>query len=77
MKVRALSRAQADLVRIAEYVAGENPLAAPALIQRIQERIRDLAEFPEQGRPLHSGLGVLVITGTPYVAVYRIAGAEV
>ena len=77
MRVRTLPGARHDLRQTAEYVAIDNPTAARALIRRIQGRLRDLAVFPRQGRPAGADRRELVIAGTPYVAIYRIAGNEV
>jgi toxin ParE1/3/4 len=77
MSVRILRRAEADLRRIKDYIEIDNPAAARAIIRRIRERCLDLADFPHQGRPAGGGLRELVIAGTPYLAIYRIAGDEV
>lgn len=65
------------LLSIASHIALDNPAAARAVVQRVQARIRDLAVFPEQGRATLRGLRELVITGTPYLAVYRVSETEV
>jgi plasmid stabilization system protein ParE len=77
LKVRTLPSADADLRHIAVYVATDNPAAARELVARIQERIRTLADFPAQGRPVSRQRRVLAIAGTPYLAFYRIAKGEV
>ena len=77
MKVRILRRAEADLLSIYRYIASDNPPAARSLTRHIRERCLGLADFPEQGRPASGGLRELVIAGTPYIAVYRIAGDTV
>jgi toxin ParE1/3/4 len=48
--------ALADLDAIADYIALENPRAASKLVQRILERVEQLADFPESGsRPQELG----------------------
>jgi len=48
--------ALADLEAIAEYIALENPAAASALVQRIFQHVRLLAEHPLSGsRPQELG----------------------
>lgn len=43
--------------------------------ERIQAQIARLAQFPESGRPGRiEGTRELVISGTPFIAAYRIAG---
>jgi addiction module RelE/StbE family toxin len=77
MKVRIMRRAEGDLRRIARYIEIDNPTAARAVVERVLERCADLADFPQQGRPAERGRRELVVTGTPYLAVYRIVGDEV
>ena len=46
----------ADLEAIADYIAIENPSAASALIQRIVQHVKQLADHPESGnRPRELG----------------------
>ena len=51
MKPRVLKRplAESDLDDIWWYIAQENPEAADRLLDRIEERCRALARFPEMG----------------------------
>ena len=51
MKPRILKRplAEADLDDIWWYIAQDNPEAADCLLDRIEERCRALARFPEMG----------------------------
>jgi toxin ParE1/3/4 len=66
------------LDRIYAYIATENPKAAAQVFRRIRRAAGSLAQFPHSGR-----LGQaettreLVVTGLPYVVVYRIRGNEV
>ncbi len=51
MKLRVLKRplAEYDLDDIWWYIAQDNPEAADRLLDRIEERCRALAQFPEMG----------------------------
>jgi toxin ParE1/3/4 len=51
LKVRVLKRplAEADLDDIWWYIAQDNPEAADRLLDRIEEKCRALAQFPEMG----------------------------
>ncbi len=46
--------------------------------ERIEAEVERLARFPEIGRPGRvEGTRELVITGTPYIAAYSLAGARI
>ncbi len=69
---------QADRTAIFDYIEADNPRAAIAVDDRIQTRVEGLAQFPEMGRPGRiEGTRELVISGTPYIAAYRIASETV
>lgn len=64
-----------DRDAIFDYIEAESPRAAIEIDFRIREAVGRLAEFPGSGRPGRiDGTREWVIAGTPYVAVYRIAG---
>jgi addiction module RelE/StbE family toxin len=70
--------ALADRTTIFDYIEADNPRAAAAIDERIRARIMGLAQFPEMGRPGRiEGTRELVISGTPYIAAYRIDGETV
>jgi len=75
--VRYTPRALGDLRRIARYLEAENLTAARQVVARVLERCAELGDFPEQGRPLPGGRRVLIITGTPYLAFYRVTASAV
>ena len=77
MRLRLTPRARHDLRRIATFIALDNPTAARTVVERILDRCAGLADFPQQGRPAERGRRELVIAGTPYIAVYRVADDEV
>lgn len=63
---------------IAEYIAQDNPAAAHAVREAILRQVGRLAEHPRIGRPGRiEGTRELVISGTPYIVAYRVAGQNV
>jgi toxin ParE1/3/4 len=76
MRIRWTEPAVRDLTQIADYLedhAGSSVACRIAL--SIYERVEALAQFPEQGRTgRRSGTRELVLSGLPYLAVYRLRG---
>lgn len=78
MIVRYTRQALADLDEARAYIAQERPSAAHAIGPRIREAIAGLVSFPDRGRPGRvAGTRELVISGTPFIAVYRVGGGDV
>jgi toxin ParE1/3/4 len=71
--VRWLPLAIAERHAQLEYISRDNPQAAIEQGDRIQAAADRLADFPELGRSGRKrGTRELVITGTPFLAIYRI-----
>ena len=67
-----------DREAIFDYIEADSPRAAISVDDRIETRVEGLAQFPEMGRPGRiEGPRELVISGTPYIAAYRIRGNTV
>ncbi len=67
-----------DRESIFDYIEADSPRAAVSVDDRIETRVEGLAQFPEMGRPGRiEGTRELVISGTPYIAAYRIIGDTV
>jgi toxin ParE1/3/4 len=63
---------------IAEYIAQDNQTAAYAVHEAILRQVGRLAEHPRTGRPGRvEGTRELVVSGTPYIVAYRVAGQDV
>ena len=78
MRLEWSAFALADRNAIFDYIGADSPEAAIAVDERIREQIKILAGFPESGRPSRvEGTRELVISRTPYIAAYRIAGNRV
>jgi len=62
MRVVWTAPAGRDLEGIGDYIARQNPSAASRIVQRIRARTRALV----------AGTRELVVTSTPFIAVYRV-----
>ena len=61
-----------------DYVAEEQPGAARRMIERIEAAVEALRRHPEIGRPGRAdGTRELVVTGTPFIAAYRVKAKRV
>ncbi len=71
---RALNDRDAQL----DYIAKDNPLAAVAQGDHIDDQIDQLLQHPKMGRPGRTqGTRELVISRTPFIVVYRIKGKRI
>lgn len=78
MLVKWTRMALANLDEEAAYLAQQNPQAAADLVDRIEEAVRRLNDFPAMGRPGRvSGTRELVVPDTPYIVPYRVRGQTV
>lgn len=72
MKIQITKPAAIDLQEINHYIHQDHPAAAAHMVLRILEAIEYLVKFPTMGR---SGrvpkTRELVISGTPFIVVYR------
>jgi len=65
-------RAGADLDWIEDYIAQDNPVAALETRDKIELQVKHLKQHPRMGRTGRvRGTRELVITGLPYIIVYR------
>jgi toxin ParE1/3/4 len=73
MKIAYTPRAASNLRSLQDYIAVHDPAAAFRILQLIRKRIEGLAVQPRSGRPGRiGGTRELVITGSPYIAAYRV-----
>lgn len=78
LNLRWTRPALVDLIEAQEYIAHENPSAAQAVAQHVWDAVRSLQDNPEIGRVGHvTGTREWVVTQTPYLIVYRVAGDAV
>jgi toxin ParE1/3/4 len=74
MKLEWSEAAQTDRNAIYDFIDADNPRAAIAVDDRIEEAVERLVQFPMSGRIGRvEGTRELVIDRTPYIAAYRIA----
>jgi len=73
MKLIWSDAAQADREYIYDYIDGNNPRAAIAVDNHLEEAVERLMRFPMSGRIGRvDGTRELVVTGTPYIAAYQV-----
>lgn len=75
MKIIWRAAAERALDRQIARLRAQNPYAADRIADRVEQRVRALVEFPFTGRPSsREGVRELVISETPFIAVYRVDG---
>ncbi|HEY5056641.1 MAG TPA: type II toxin-antitoxin system RelE/ParE family toxin [Acidobacteriaceae bacterium] len=73
LRVIWTKQANSQLDGVYAYVSQDNPEAAEEQLELIGDAVENLADFPELGRiGRRDGTRELVITGTPYIVVYRL-----
>lgn len=73
MKIRWLERAAVDLEEAAEYILADNPVAAGKELDKVLEAVCRVSERPGIGRAGRvPGTREWVVTGTPFLVVYRV-----
>ncbi|MGH2458091.1 MAG: type II toxin-antitoxin system RelE/ParE family toxin [Chloroflexota bacterium] len=78
MRILWSAPARRDLRAQVFYVAERSPDAARRLQATIRQGVEALTDYPNRGRPgRYEGTRELVITGTPYVVIYRIKEASI
>ena len=78
MQVDWTPRAQADVTKIRAYIAEHDVAAANRMTVRIVSAGNALEAFPHRGRPAGvPHVRELVVSGTPYLLVYRVLGEQV
>ncbi len=76
MRIAWLPEAVRNLDAQLAYIGDRNPLVAIEMGDAIEALVVRLADFPESGRPGRvPGTRELVVTGTPFIIVYRIEPA--
>lgn len=76
--LRWLRSGSVSLHRHVKYIEAENPAAAARVRRTIRGSVLRLLDFPESGRAGHiQGTQEFVVTGLPFVVVYRVTGDTV
>ncbi len=64
-----------DIQEAGRYIALDDPQAAKRIAERVREAVEYLVDQPNIGRPGRvQGTRELVISGTPFIAVYWVRG---
>jgi toxin ParE1/3/4 len=67
-----------DLQAAGEYIAQDKPSAAKRMASRVREAVEMLLDQPNLGRPGRlTGTKELVVSGTPFVVVYRVRKGDI
>jgi addiction module RelE/StbE family toxin len=78
MDVLWTRQALRSLESIGDYIARDNPQAAYAVTEAIRRTALLLGDFPQLGRTgRRGGTRERLVTGLPYVLIYRLRGAAV
>ncbi len=73
MRIRLTTSEARDLESIKSYIRLENSPAAITTVIDVLDSIEGLAAFPNVGRPGRlSGTRELVVSKTPFIAIYRV-----
>jgi toxin ParE1/3/4 len=71
--VKWLEVALDSLISEAEYISQDSPAAADRTVVAVLHAVEILKRFPASGRPGRvAGTRELVVSGTPYIAPYRV-----
>lgn len=70
MEIKFSASAVKDLIRLREFIAVNNPLAAERISLRLQQAIGKLANYPDIGRPIEELDGVRELVAGNYVVRY-------
>lgn len=78
MNIRWLPLAQRNRLEQLDYIAQDNPLAAIGQDEQIERQVNMLLAHPKMGRPGRvAATRELVISGTPFVLVYRLQAQHI
>jgi toxin ParE1/3/4 len=78
MRLRWTLEAANDLESISDYLLEQHPQLAQPTVRRIYAEIKELSRFPVRGRiGRELGTRELLLTGLPYVVVFRANDARV
>lgn len=73
MRIVWLENARLDLQSIHDFIAADSSAVARSFAQRLISSVEALVEFPRRGRAGRMpGTLELVVTGTAYLAIYRL-----
>lgn len=75
MKICWLEKAAIDIEEAYEFILIDNPLAAGKEMDKVLEAVKRLSENPGMGKAGRvAKTRELVVSGTPYIVIYRVKG---
>jgi toxin ParE1/3/4 len=67
-----------DVIHLRTYIADQDPESARGIAWRIDKAVNNLGQMPNLGRPGRIfGTRELIVSGTPYLVVYRLQNGRV
>jgi toxin ParE1/3/4 len=67
-----------DVIHLRTYIADQDPESARGIALRIDKAVNNLGQMPNLGRPGRIfGTRELIVSGTPYLVVYRLQNGRV
>ncbi|MBI4849527.1 MAG: type II toxin-antitoxin system RelE/ParE family toxin [Nitrospirae bacterium] len=67
-----------DLKDAGDFIFQDSPQSAKRMAERVQEAVEYLIEYPNMGRHGRvSGTRELIVSGTPFIVVYRTVEAGI
>jgi len=77
MRITWAPEARRQVHEIWRYIALDNHEAADRMVTRLVAAVEKLVHFPHLGRPGREGSRELVVGGTKFIVIYRVAGEEI
>jgi len=77
MRITWAPEARRQIHEIWHYIALDDPQAADRMVIRLVRAVEKLAHFPHLGRPGRERSRELVVSGTPFIVVYRVEAEEI
>jgi addiction module RelE/StbE family toxin len=76
------SSAIKDIQEIVDYISEDNPSVALGILDKIENRINSLKEYPERGRVVpellnHNIIDYHELIETPWRIIYKIVGTDI
>lgn len=73
VRIRRSRHVRPDLLRIARWIARDNPFAAERVLRRIDRAFRFIKEPPRAGSPREDlGVGLRMAVAGNYLVIYRV-----
>ena len=78
MKIRYTATALLEIDEISQYIAKRSPAAAKAIVERVEQTVNLLADFPEMAqRTNEEGVRRMPVGSYPFLVFYAIENDEI